>query len=441
MSKPIGRVSHHPLAQVRQARAWTLADVARIVSRRSGLNMACWRQKVNRWERRGVVPEPAAQHALADELGVSRALVERAGWPGWLLAADATVAECLEEPWIPERAHQVLSRVMESAMFDRRGFLVMSGRLFASAAGASLSTLPEPVRAAAAGGVAGSELVAGLRERVARLWHLDDLLGGGACLPAAASDLNLVGTVLSRAGITARTERALYSVAASVARFAGFAAFDAGRHAAGQRFWHAGLRAAHTAGDRAEAAYILSNLALQDIYVNHARDAVDMLEVARSNVDPAHRTVLSMLDCWQARAHAVRGERSRVATLLNRADDLYDRRRDGDDPEWIYWMPRPCLTSEAGTALREIGDLAQAQRLLTDGMHSRPAGAVRERNLYLVRLAETHLEAGEPDRAADAARLATQGLSGVDSARVTGLLDALHRRLPEYQLVGELSTG
>ncbi|WP_162906981.1 hypothetical protein [Allorhizocola rhizosphaerae] len=269
-----------------------------------------------------------------------------------------------------------------------------------------------------------------MRARLEKLWHLDDLLGGGPCFAAAGSDLRLVISVLGRAGYSGTTEAGLYSVAASIARFAGFAAFDTGLHAAAQRFWHAGLRAAHIAGDRGEAVYILSNLALQDIYVNHARTALDILEAARSSVDSAHKTVLAMLDCWQARAHAVRGERRQAAALLNRADDQYDRRSEGDDPPWIYWMPQPSQTAEAGTAMREIGQLTQAQRMLTEGLQSLPSDAARERNLYLVQLAETHLDAGEPEQAVATARQALQAIPAVESARIREHMDALLHRLP-----------
>lgn len=64
-----GDISGHPLTHLRRQHGWTLAEVAAFVARRSGLPMSSWAQKVNRRERRGVVPERPAQHALAAELG------------------------------------------------------------------------------------------------------------------------------------------------------------------------------------------------------------------------------------------------------------------------------------------------------------------------------------------------------------------------------------
>jgi hypothetical protein len=423
-----GGISAHPLTHVRRQRGWTLADVAAIVAR--GRNMSAWAQKVNRWERGGVIPERVAQYALANELGINQALVNQLGWPRWLLTLD--IVEQVDSPWSTARARNMLANLVEAAAMDRRGFLVLSGQVLATAAGASLAVVAQPVLAGADGATVGGELVAAMRTRIEQLWHLDDLLGGGACLPAALSDLRLTTTVLKKATFTGAAERQLLSVAASSFRFAGFAAFDAGLNAAGQRLWHGGLRAAHAGGDTGEAVYILSNLALQDIYANRGRDALDLLDAAEAHVDLASKTVLAMLYCWRARAHAVRAEPAQAAAALNHADDLYDQRHIGDDPDWIYWMPRPSATAEAGTAILETGQPQQAERMLTDGMAGLPTGAARERNLYLARIAEAQLAAGNLDQAADTARQAIDAGAAIDSTRVAEHTRKLLRLFPRH---------
>lgn len=47
-------------------------------------NMAAERQKVWRWENRGITPDNEAQAALACLLGVDAGVVVERGWPGWL---------------------------------------------------------------------------------------------------------------------------------------------------------------------------------------------------------------------------------------------------------------------------------------------------------------------------------------------------------------------
>jgi hypothetical protein len=373
--------------------------------------MACRREKVWRWEH-GVTPEPAAQCALADEVGVPHQVLHTHPWPRWLLLVDP--AEPVDQPWTALTARRTLDRVVESAGVDRRCFLILSGPGLAVA---WAHAEPEQFAALAAGRVT-DDTVTRLQARVEQLWHLDDELGGGACLDAGVADLRLVTALIRQRSYTPAVAVRLYSLAAALARFCGFAAFDAGRDAAGQRFWHAALRAAAAAGDTDQGVYVLSNLALQAVYAQDGATAIGLLDVARRRVDPAARTVLAMLDCWAARAHAVLGETTTAARLLNRADDLWLQRHPGDDPGWVYWMPQPSLTAEAGTALLDIGDLPAAQRCLSAGLATLDAGAVRDRSLYLVRVAQAQLRSGHLDAAAATTRQVIEAAAAVNSMRV-----------------------
>jgi hypothetical protein len=333
MTSPGADLIAHPLTAVRAAHGWTLADVAEIIRSRSRLNMAARREKVWRWEHRTAAPEQLAQYALADELGVDRALVDTHGWPGWLLLVDP--GEPTGGAWTPEAAAEVLDRVVSSAAMDRRGFLLLSGAAATNLALLWDGAAPATPAASDAGPVT-PEVLDQLDGRLTQLWRLDDLLGGGAVLDAGMADLRLVARLIRHGRYDAATGTRMWSLAAAQARFCGFAAFDAGREAAAQRFWHAGLRAAAAAGDVDQGVYVLSNLALQAVYAHDSTAAIGLLDVARHQVDPAARTVLAMLDCWTARARAVAGDAKATPALLNQADDRWDTRRPGDDPDWVY---------------------------------------------------------------------------------------------------------
>ncbi len=346
---------------------------------------------------------------------------------GWLLLA------CGDEPtgglWTPAAAAAVLDRVVSSASMDRRAFLLYTGSTatglaatWSAAAAAAFADVERPRVTA--------ETVEHLQARVEQLWHLDDVLGGGSVLDAGVADLRLVQHLIRYGSYDAAIGVRLWSLAASLARFAGWTAFDAGLGAAAQRYWHAALRAAAVAGDTDQGVYVLSNLALQAAYATDGPTTLGLLEVARRHVDPAARTVLAMLDTWTVRGHAVGGDAKAAAATLNQAGDLWDRRVPGDDPAWVYWMPQPSLTAEAGTALLEIGDLAAAERTLTAGLATLDGDATRDRNLYLTRLAEVQLRADRFDEAAVTARAAIDAADSIDSARVHQRVDALLDQLP-----------
>ena len=373
-----------------------MTDVARVAQQRSGLNMSTWRQKVWRWEHYGVVPEAAAQHALATELGIDVDAVGQLGWPNWLTLVDP--AETVHGAWTAEAAQSVIGRVVESVAVDRREFLVYTGaRLSAMAEGWSQTPTPviadDPV-----GGPVSDGAVESLHQRASALWLLDDNLDGGTTLEPSLADLRLAYTLMRCGTGRSITERRLYSAIASLARFAGWAAFDAGRLGASQRLWHAALRAAHAAADTVQAVYVLSNLALQMVYSGDSAGAVSALEAARSRVDPAERIVSTMLDTWQVRAKALQGEHPEAQLLLNCADNHWGARKDGDDPDHVHWTPQSTLTAEAVATMRR---LRHAEQILSVGLAALDPASARDRNICLIQLAETQHAAGRLDEAVD----------------------------------------
>ncbi|WP_374582934.1 hypothetical protein [Frankia sp. CiP3] len=82
----------HPLARVRAAHGWSYQQLARLIAqqaRQMGVaNMAAERQKIWRWEHKGVVPDQLSQRALAALLGVPAEVVAAHPWPAWLPVRD-----------------------------------------------------------------------------------------------------------------------------------------------------------------------------------------------------------------------------------------------------------------------------------------------------------------------------------------------------------------
>lgn len=78
----------HPLTTVRTLRGWTYQRTARVIASRArqfGVhNMATERQKIWRWEHRGVIPDRVSQLALDIALGVPVQQVNTCRWPTWL---------------------------------------------------------------------------------------------------------------------------------------------------------------------------------------------------------------------------------------------------------------------------------------------------------------------------------------------------------------------
>jgi transcriptional regulator with XRE-family HTH domain len=420
------RLLCHPLTEARDLRGWSLEELAYRIRRRTGT--ACRRELVWRWEHE-VVPRAYAQQAIAAELGIPEERRKALRWPHWL-TTDGPV-ELATLPWTADTALHIARNVVTSADVDRRGFLVyvgfgiaqLSGRWISEPAGSADGL----IRDLTAG---NNRILDALQQRLQQLWLLDDILGGGPCLEAGLGEIRLVAHLL-RNDRAAAAVAPMWSHLAALCRFAGWAAFDTNRHALSQRLWHAGLRAAHTAGDHGQGVYLLSNFALQAIYERQPQAALDALAVARRRTDSAHCTVLAMLDCWTARAHAANGDARRAAASLNQADGLYLNRTAGSDPDWVYWLPQPSLTAEAGTTLLDNRDYNAALRCLTDGLASLPDDSARERPIYQIRLAELHLDTGHREQADPVYTEALAGARLLNSPRIDQQLAPLTRRLTE----------
>ncbi|MEV0619625.1 hypothetical protein AB0I81_40345 [Nonomuraea sp. NPDC050404] len=404
-----------------------MTDVAKIIARRSGLNMAEGKQKVWRWEHGKAVPEMASQRALADELEIDPNFLFRLPWPDWLQLAyviDVT------RPWDEPQAMLALTGSVD-AILDRRQFFAFSGEAAVMLAHAWSSAPVGQLARGVEGKRVDTEVASWVEGRIPELWHLDDLVGGESCLDVAVSQLRLVVRLLSRGSYSEAVGRRLHASAAELARFTGWAAFDAGKHTAAERYWHAGLRASATAGDVGTGAYILSQMAMQRTYSGDGTTAVDLLEAARVRAGTrVSRTVHAMLDAWQVRAHAVAGESLPAAKTLLRADDHWSARRPEDDPAWVYWMRRPSTTIEVGMAFSALGEPDTAEELLAEGMQARGHDYERDRVLGWTAIATARLEQGEIEGAIEAAGEAAETAAAIDSSRVMDEMEAFTSRLP-----------
>ncbi len=302
----------------------------------------------------------------------------------------------------------------------------------AALATASTAPVPESVMRGLKGGRVGSEVVSWAADQVESLAHLDDIVGGNRCLSLTHGDLNIVLALLKRASYDSLTEHGLQRAVAELGRLAGWLASDAGFHKLAEQYWHQGLVAARAISDHEYAGYLLANLGLQASFTGAPLTAIHLLEAARSEVgEPTNLALPALLDAWQVTPYALLGEQQEASHRLNRADDLYDRRRPENDPAWLYWMFRPSHNPESGRAFLTMAEPRTAERLLTEGLDKVPADFPRDRQLYLIGIAEARQ--AQPKRLDEAVHAATQALRtspDLDSPRARERLMQFANQLP-----------
>jgi hypothetical protein len=428
----------HPLAFVRHLYGWSYQGLVDSIARQAARmpqvgNMAARREKAWRWEHWGVVPDRDTQLAIAALLDVPDEHLDQLGWPRWLPVGDAIPADY---PWTAGGCRTALADALERAMLDRRGFLVLSGGLLTVLSDQWLSVEHDKVDAALDGRRrVDSELVSWIHERIPMLRRMDDQLGGTQLRQVVDAELRLVGGLLNDGHYSASVGSLLCSAAAELGQLAGWVSFDAGLHAAAQRYYVAALHAAHAAGDRPLGANVLAGMSFQATIAGDARDAIVLADAAARDAGRAATPrVSAMLATRSARAHAQAGNATECIAALGRAETAMGRLGPtGDDPPWIYYFDEAELAAQAGACRLALRQYLQAQLYLSEALRQQDPSYTRDRAIYHLRLARTQLALGDVEQACelttDALDLARRG----SSSRSTWEIREFRRELEPFR--------
>ncbi|RAO00762.1 hypothetical protein LAH08_03015 [Micromonospora noduli] len=432
---PRSQLLVHPLSYVREQRSWTQQDLVDVIARR--LNTAARREKAWRWERWGVVPDEDSQVALADELGVDRQTVKALGWPHWLPTGPAISASA---PWTVDGAVALLDDTAGPAVLDRRGFLIMHAGLAAAIAERWLATEPPKINAALEGGRVDTDLLDCFEQRLPALRRMDASLGGGSVRSLVDAELRLVTDLLRHSSYSEVAGNRLLVVAAELGRIAGWASFDAGFHAAAERYWFAALHAAHSAADRAAGANILKCMSLQRVDTERPTEALRLAHAARAGAKDAPARVRAMLTTRLARTHAVLGESVACERRLAEADTEMSRADDEASPAWASYFDHAEYSAQVAACYLLLQRHHASDYWLQQTLALQPAERSRDRATYLIWRADSVLNLGDVEQACSLVAQAAPDVVATRSVRNHRRLLDIHGRLVAHRhpAAGEL---
>ncbi|MEU5914849.1 transcriptional regulator [Micromonospora sp. NPDC047527] len=425
----------HPLSYVREQRSWTQQDLVDVIARR--LNTAARREKAWRWERWGVVPDEDSQVALADELGVDRQTVKALGWPHWLPTGPAISASTT---WTVKGAVDLLDNTAGPAVLDRRGFLIMKAGLAAAIAERWLATESPKINAALVGGRVDADLLDCFEQRLPALRRMDASLGGGSVRSLVDAELRLVTDLLRHSSYSEVAGNRLLVVAAELGRIAGWASFDAGFHAAAERYWFAALHAAHSAADRAAGANILKCMSLQRVDTERPTEALRLADAARAGAKDAPARVRAMLTTRLARTHAVLGESVACERRLAEADTEMSRADDEASPAWASYFDQAEYSAQVAACYLLLQRHQASDYWLKQTLALQPAERSRDRATYLIWRADSVFNLGDVEQACSLVAQAAPDVVATRSVRNHRRLLDIHGRLVAHRhpAAGEL---
>jgi tetratricopeptide (TPR) repeat protein len=227
--------------------------------------------------------------------------------------------------------------------------------------------------------------------------------------------------------------KAMFSAAAELTYLAGWKSFDSSLHGLAQRYYLRALRLANEADDRALAAFTLRALAHQAVDLGHSTQALQLADSAlswsRGRSTPAATALFTILT---ARGHAATGDRTRTMSAIMAAEKTLTIASPASEPTWIQTsgFTETSLASQAGQALRDLGDLAGAQDQLRRSIATRDGEAYRRiHGLTLGNLADVQCSQGQLHEAVENWSLALDTMTGVRSGRAYAAVRSTRRRL------------
>jgi len=440
VSSAYGR-PNHALAGLLARAGWTpenLGDRLNELSAAQGLGVRGHRRSPRRWLHAGpgraaprVPREPWPSlvcHVLHERLGEPVTL-EALGWAHGTPLQFVPADHGLQQPWDTPGTVDALATVVDADVMERRQFLALTGLTLT---GVAHQWLFDPARVAAS--VLGKRVdhaIVDDLERVAEARRrMDDAIGGGTLLPSVREDLRLVVALLRNSAYTDDVGQRLYGVAAELGRLAGWLACDSEQPALAQRYFAAGLRAAHLSGDRAIGANVLGFMSIQAERAANPLDAILLAESALRSESALPPAVAASLHARLATSLASTGDATRSRLVHEPSFDLLARSVREEEPEWIYWFDRAEAEGVAGKSMLAIGNFVDAELYLRRAVSLVDPSHPRARAAWLCKLAVARVGAGRIDQACATAN---------EAATLTRRIDSAHarRRLADFRLAAE----
>jgi len=342
-------------------------------------------------------------------------------------------------PWNHRGTVEAVVLLSGGVRVKRRVFLSLTGPALTAPAHQWLVHEPEPLLS----GLAGQRISAGLVDRlpamITELRGMDDVAGGGDVLTLAQGHFGWVAGLLDQASYDDATGRKLHMALAELGQFIGWVCYDTDQHGLAQRYYIAGLRAAHTADDRLLGAHILGSMAYQAAHQGRPGEAVTIIDTAVAGTRGRQTPRLfAELYMRKALGFAVLNDASACSTAISQARTQVERVGSDDDPPYLYWVEPAHITAMAGECLLRLGQADQAAACLKRSIALFDTPFERDRQYHVAQLA---IALAHPGRQRDVEAAASEGMEAIhlaeslSSVRCVDLIRDLARQLKPHHKV------
>ncbi|KAB7835520.1 Tat pathway signal protein [Streptomyces mobaraensis] len=280
-----------------------------------------------------------------------------------------------------------------------------------------------------------------VREMAAFFSRRDQRRGGADGRAALVAYLRTdIATYLSGRFTTEQVRREMFTAGGEMAYLAGWTAFDASEHGLAQQYFALALRLAAEADDAPLAGHILRAMAHQAVDLHHTNAAVDLADASLqqgryAQAGPREKALLGVV---HARALAVAGRKDdALAACLRAEDDLSNARAGDDEPGRVWFFAEASLAHETACTLRDLGDLAAAEREFRRSVRTRRRQTfARTHSVTLGYLGAVQASQGSLEAACATWHQALDAMGGIHSGRARETVVQMRRSLSPFRRRG-----
>jgi tetratricopeptide (TPR) repeat protein len=178
-------------------------------------------------------------------------------------------------------------------------------------------------------------------------------------------------------------------------------AHDAGRDQAAEHHFSRSLDLVKVGGDRQLGVHILASLSHLAQHLGRPTDAIQFARRGRETLSrgPRQPELEARLLAMQARGFAALRRPDDCTQLLLQAEQTLAVPPAAEPSPWVSRFDEGSLAAEAARCLRQLGDLAEAQRQAERIIELRPGDRTRSRAFGQLILVTTLIAQGKPDQA------------------------------------------
>jgi len=230
--------------------------------------------------------------------------------------------------------------------------------------------------------------------------------------------------------------RALLTLQAQFAEFAGWLRQDGCDFEQAQYWLDRSLEWAHMAGEQDLATYILLRKSQLAGDMGQAADAADLAEAAARMAVPRSR-IGATAPCFGAHGYALAGQHSAAERAIDRALNLEADADDGSS--WAIWLDPSYIKMQHARCLSALGQHSRAAAVFGDAIGDIGGSYRRDCGVYLARQALAYARACEPEQAVAAGMRTLDVAGNAQSGRVTAELGNVRIALARWQRLPDVA--